>query len=180
MRREEYGIPPQRADDYDEPADVLEPDQVRPRMDPDQQPETGMNSGPEARPRMDPDPETLGRPQEVDMPGTPQAGSDPDRAGAAPEHAAPPTGQQLLDQDPEVLQQRWRDLQSTFVDNPGEAVQQADGLVEEVVESLTTTLHARTSSLRESWRDGDTEQMRQALQDYRGVLERLLTLSGTR
>lgn len=174
MRREEYEVPPQRTDDYDKPGDVLD-------------------TGPEARPRMDPDPEPLGTPQarpegDADAPRMPYAEGDPDLPYAeadADTTGVPYMGEhageaQLIEQDPEVLQRRWRDVQSAFVDNPTEAVQQADGLVEEVVEALTSSLHARTSRLRESWRDGDTEQMRQALQDYRGVLERLMTLSGTR
>ncbi|WP_214317390.1 hypothetical protein [Nonomuraea sediminis] len=193
MRREEYEVPPQRTDDYDQPGDVLDNGpEARPRRDPDHEPESGMHSGPEARPRMDPDPEPLGTPQakpeddadpyaEAD-PDMPYAEADRDTTGMPymGEHEGMTGEAQLIEQDPEVLQQRWRDVQSAFVDNPTEAVQQADGLVEEVVESLTSSLHARTSRLRESWRDGDTEQMRQALQDYRGVLERLMTLSGTR
>lgn len=71
----------------------------------------------------------------------------------------------------ERLRERWRDVQSSFVDEPREAVKRADGLVDEVVTTLTT-------ELRHRWKDPaqpDTEQLRLALRDYRKVFERLLT-----
>ncbi|PZG20060.1 hypothetical protein [Nonomuraea aridisoli] len=98
---------------------------------------------------------------------------------AAPAHAAPDEIV-LFDQDPTEVQARWRDVQASFVDDPGEAVQRADGLVEEVVESLTSTLTSRTNALRGRWKDAgsaDTEELRQAFREYRNVLERLLALS---
>ncbi|WP_090936986.1 hypothetical protein [Nonomuraea jiangxiensis] len=122
---------------------------------------------------------------EPDTPGT-SAGREPaylpgatSVPGAAPAHALPEEAG-LFDQDPAEVQARWRDLQASFVDDPGEAVQRADGLVGEVVESLTSSLNSRTSTLRGRWKDAeasDTEQLRLALRDYRNVLERLLTLS---
>ncbi|MBF8186859.1 hypothetical protein ITP53_14130 [Nonomuraea sp. K274] len=121
---------------------------------------------------------------EGDMPAEPEPEPDPlhkpDAAGETPAHAAP-EDVVLFDQDPAQVQARWRDLQSSFVDDPGEAVQRADGLVGEVVESLTSTLTTRTNALRDRWKDAetpDTEQLRLALRDYRSVLERLLALSG--
>ncbi|MFG2072892.1 hypothetical protein [Nonomuraea maritima] len=100
---------------------------------------------------------------------------------AAAAHAAP--GEVVLfERDPAEVQARWRDLQASFVDDPGEAVQRADGLVGEVVESLTSTLNSRTAALRDRWKsagDSGTEEMRQALREYRDVLERLLALSGS-
>ncbi|WP_052424222.1 hypothetical protein [Nonomuraea candida] len=112
-----------------------------------------------------------------------EAGPDPahatPQAGETPAHAAP-DDIVLFDQDPTQVQARWRDLQSSFVDDPGQAVRRADGLVSEVVESLTTTLTSRTGALRDRWKDAeasDTEQLRLALRDYRSVLERLLALS---
>ena len=98
-----------------------------------------------------------------------------------PAHAAP-ADTALFDQDPAEVQSRWRDLQAAFVDDPGDAVQRADGLLGEVVESLTAGLNSRTSALRERWKDvgtPDTEQLRQALREYRTVLERLLAISST-
>ncbi|TMR96909.1 hypothetical protein [Nonomuraea basaltis] len=118
----------------------------------------------------EPEPEPAPHPDPVHTPGV----SDETPAHAAPEDVV------LFDQDPTQVQARWRDLQSSFVDDPSEAVQRADGLVGEVVESLTSSLTSRTNALRGRWKDAetaDTEQLRQALRDYRNVLERLLALS---
>ncbi|MEU1721165.1 hypothetical protein [Nonomuraea sp. NPDC005692] len=96
-----------------------------------------------------------------------------------PSHAAP-REVTLFDHDPAEVQARWRDVQASFVDDPAEAMQRADGLVGEVVESLTNSLTSRTGALRERWKDvdsPDTEDLRQAFRDYRNVLEQLLALS---
>ncbi|MFC4119757.1 hypothetical protein [Nonomuraea zeae] len=109
----------------------------------------------------------------------PDPAHTPAAADEVPAHAAP-QDVFLFDQDPVEVQARWRELQASFVDDPGESVQQADGLVSEVVESLTSTLTSRTSALRDRWKDAetsDTEELRLALRDYRSVLERLLALS---
>ncbi|MEV6033222.1 hypothetical protein AB0L65_18860 [Nonomuraea sp. NPDC052116] len=111
--------------------------------------------------------------------GDTTAGPDT-KPGEIPAHAAP-EDVVLFDQDPDQVQARWRDLQASFVDDPGEAVRRADGLVGEVVDALTSSLATRTNGLRDRWKDteaADTEQMRLALRDYRSVLERLLALSG--
>ncbi|MEO3790184.1 hypothetical protein ABGB14_08215 [Nonomuraea sp. B10E15] len=98
-----------------------------------------------------------------------------------PAHAAP-QDVVLFDQDPTQVQARWRDLQASFVDDPGEALRRADGLLGEVVESFTSSLTSRTGALRDGWKGTgaqDTEQLRLALRDYRNVLEHLLALSGS-
>ncbi|MBA2889954.1 hypothetical protein [Nonomuraea soli] len=105
-----------------------------------------------------------------------------------PAHAVPYQGQtqpqnlELFEQDTTQLRERWRDVQSGFVDEPRESVERADQLIDEVVTSLTTALSTRTNELRDRWKntdDNDTEQLRLALRDYRQVLERLMSLSGT-
>lgn len=151
-------------------------------------------------PANDPDPRTTPGPaNDPDFRTTPDSGTAPETGTGAgtdsetvivtgtgqipadetPAHAAPKEIV-LFDQDPAEAQARWRDLQASFVDDPGQAVHRADDLVEEVVEALTSSLTARTGELRERWKSadgGDTEQLRLALRDYRGVLERLLALS---
>ncbi|WP_101782867.1 hypothetical protein [Nonomuraea indica] len=112
-------------------------------------------------------------------PGPMVRGQETGAAGGMPSHAAPQETA-LFDRDPADVQARWRDLQAGFVDDPGDAVKRADGLVGEVVESLTSALNQRTSELRGRWQGAgghDTEQLRQALREYRGVLERLLAVS---
>jgi hypothetical protein len=125
-------------------------------------PETGAGAGTDS--------------ETVIVTGSGQVPSDETPAHAAPKEIV------LFDQDPAETQARWRDLQASFVDDPGQAVHRADDLVEEVVEALTSSLTARTGELRERWKSadgGDTEQLRLALRDYRGVLERLLALSAS-
>ncbi|WP_327085615.1 hypothetical protein OIE66_25075 [Nonomuraea sp. NBC_01738] len=102
-------------------------------------------------------------------------------ANHAASGSAMPYGEALFDQDPEQVHTRWHDVQAGFVDDPREAVERADGLLEELVAAVTSGLSARTGELRDRWKDPgeqDTEQLRLALRDYRGMLERLLTLSG--
>ncbi|MFC4585686.1 hypothetical protein [Sphaerisporangium corydalis] len=73
-------------------------------------------------------------------------------------------------------QQRWREVQAGFVDDPRDAVEQADQLVEEAVTALTT----RRQALVDRWKNsdhGDTEQLRLALRDYRSLLQELVGLS---
>jgi hypothetical protein len=71
---------------------------------------------------------------------------------------------------------RWQELQLRFVDDPHAATEQAAHLVDEAVDSLTGALGDQKRSL-DGWqrqeRD-DTEELRNALQRYRGFLDRLL------
>ncbi|GGO80854.1 hypothetical protein [Nonomuraea cavernae] len=142
-------------------------------LDPDHQ-QTRVHPGPvvDQRPAYD-------EHGEHDEPVADQAHDEP-VVGGTPTHAAPQEVV-LFDQDPAEVQGRWRDVQASFVDDPRDAVQRADGLVGEVVDSLTTALTSHTGELRGRWQSADkedTEQLRLALRDYRNVLERLLSFSG--
>jgi hypothetical protein len=161
--------------------------------DPALRPGDLADSDPSARPGDVSDPDDTLRPGDVTDPEARSGGvAVPDDDGGTPyrepyatapdevpAHAAP-GDVTLFDQDPEQVQARWRELQTSFVDDPGEAVQRADGLVGEVVESLTSSHTSRTDALRDRWKgaeSSDTEQLRLALRDYRTVLESLLALS---
>jgi hypothetical protein len=76
------------------------------------------------------------------------------------------------------LKQRWTDVQRDFVDDPQRAVQEADRLVSETMQSLSSRFAERKSSLEEQWSNGgvDTEDLRLALQEYRSFFHRLLTV----
>ena len=72
---------------------------------------------------------------------------------------------------------RWNEIQSKFVDEPRDAVQQADGLVSEVVEKITEMFTNEHSSLESQWKQGNdvsTEDLRKALQHYRSFFNRLV------
>jgi hypothetical protein len=84
--------------------------------------------------------------------------------------------------EPAVLSEfntRWTDVQTSFVDEPRRAVQQADALVSDVIQRIADSFGAERNQLEQQWdRGGDvsTEELRQALQRYRSFFSRLLTL----
>jgi hypothetical protein len=102
-------------------------------------------------------------------------------AGAIPEAARPQTpvnGDTGLAGDPERMHERWAAIQSTFVDDPRGSVAAASELVTEAIEALVAGAQEREHGLRGEWdRDGaDTEDLRNTLRSYRGLLDRLVTL----
>jgi len=66
---------------------------------------------------------------------------------------------------------RWGDIQAKFVDEPSQAVQDADRLVEEVLEKVFEACAGERERLAQTWSNGgtDTETMRTTLQRYRRV-----------
>jgi hypothetical protein len=73
----------------------------------------------------------------------------------------------------------WRELQSDFVDHPRDAVQHADELVAQVMQSLATTFADHKRSLEGQWSAGEqveTEELRVALRRYRAFFDQLLTV----
>ena len=78
------------------------------------------------------------------------------------------------------LRSRWDDVQAAFVDDPRDCVQKADRLVSDVVEQLTTGFADARTRLEEQWSRGQeasTEDLRQALKQYREFFQRLLSVS---
>ncbi|MEV0386738.1 hypothetical protein [Nonomuraea sp. NPDC050643] len=95
---------------------------------------------------------------------------------------APPQRGSLLGSDPSGVLERWHDLQASFVDDPREAVQRADSLMDEVMTAIRETLERRLGELREPWKntdqdDTETERLRMALRAYRNVLHKLMPLA---
>ena len=79
----------------------------------------------------------------------------------------------------ETLRGRWTDIQAGFVDEPRRAVEQADGLVAEVMQQLAQAFSEARSGLERQWDHGDdvnTEDLRQALRRYRSFFDRLLAM----
>lgn len=73
---------------------------------------------------------------------------------------------------------RWDQVQTSFVDEPRQAVEQADSLVANVVKRIAEQFAAERSKLEDQWSKGDnvsTEDLRQALRRYRSFFDRLLT-----
>jgi hypothetical protein len=76
------------------------------------------------------------------------------------------------------FQDRWAQIQTRFVDEPQQAVQDADALVAELMRRLAETFADERSGLEQQWSSGgdvDTEQLRIALQRYRAFFQRLLS-----
>lgn len=74
---------------------------------------------------------------------------------------------------------RWMEVQTGFVDEPRNAVEQADGLVAEMMKRLATVFADERAKLEEQWSRGDdigTEDLRQALRRYRSFFDRLLSV----
>jgi hypothetical protein len=77
------------------------------------------------------------------------------------------------------LRARWDAVQTSFVDEPRNAVEGADALVAEVMQQLASTFAAERQSLEQQWTRGDdvsTEDLRVALRRYRSFFGRLLSV----
>lgn len=95
--------------------------------------------------------------------------------------AAEPSSEASLfaDHDLAALRTRWYEVQAGFVDDPRDCVQQADGLVSDVVGQLAAGFTEARSHLEEQWGRGEeasTEDLRVALRRYRDFFERLLAV----
>lgn len=77
-----------------------------------------------------------------------------------------------------AYQARWDAIQTAFVDEPRRVVEQADGLVAEVMQRLAETFARERASLERHWDQGgdnSTEDLRLSLQRYRSFFQRLLS-----
>jgi hypothetical protein len=75
------------------------------------------------------------------------------------------------------LRDRWTDIQAGFVDQPREMVEQADGLVADLMQRLAAQFSEERTRLESQWGtddDASTEDLRVALTRYRSFFERLL------
>ena len=83
----------------------------------------------------------------------------------------------LAPQEGNDFRNRWEAIQTGFVDEPRQAVEQADMLVESLMKRLADGFSERRSQLEEHWDRGDevsTEDLRIALKRYRSFFDRLL------
>jgi hypothetical protein len=128
--------------------------------------------------------------------GTPDYAAEDRPAGSAPaastrdrdtEAAPQPTGAtasasnggSLLSADVDAtFQQRWQEIQTRFVDEPRGAVEDADGLVANLMQQLAEGFAKERERLEAQWGRGEdisTEDLRVALQRYRTFFQRLLS-----
>jgi hypothetical protein len=105
----------------------------------------------------------------------------PPRAGTAPAAGAGPAdgGELLLPaQRREELRRAWLEIQSSFIDEPPEAVRKADGLVKELLHSVAERFESARGQLEGEWQHGEgvnTESLRLAFRRYRVLFDRLLS-----
>lgn len=74
---------------------------------------------------------------------------------------------------------RWDQVQTSFVDEPRAAVEQADSLVASVVKRIAEQFASEREQLEKQWDRGEnvnTEDLRQALKRYRAFFDRLLSV----
>jgi hypothetical protein len=83
----------------------------------------------------------------------------------------------LEDDELQSMTMRWKDIQAEFVDEPKEAVKEADALVAELMQRLAAMFATERSELEHRWAGGNqvsTEDLRQGLRRYHSFFERLL------
>jgi hypothetical protein len=85
----------------------------------------------------------------------------------------------LLPQADETdLRARWEEIQTRFVDDPRQAVEDADALVAGVMKRMAEGFAQAREQLEGQWSRGEdvgTEDLRVALQRYRSFFQRLLS-----
>jgi len=105
------------------------------------------------------------------------ADTDTDRAARPAESGGDVEAPPLIDEEKITgFRDRWQNVQTGFVDDPKQAVHQADELVAAVISALATTFAEHKSELEGQWRQGEpaTEELRIALRRYRSFFDQLL------
>jgi hypothetical protein len=91
--------------------------------------------------------------------------------------AADDDGPLLPESQGQELQSRWEAIQVRFVDDPRNAVEEADALVASTMQQLADGFASAREDLEGQWSRGEdisTEDLRVALQRYRSFFRRLL------
>lgn len=107
------------------------------------------------------------------------AEATPASAGRAAGEAGTTSGDHLVPDDALAhFRSHWQVIQQGFVDDPWNAVKEADSLVGDMLEHLAAIFEEQRRHLAGQWSDGepDTEELRLILRRYRDVLDRLLTI----
>ncbi len=81
--------------------------------------------------------------------------------------------------DADQYRSQWQSVQGEFVDQPREAVEQADMLVADLMQKLAGEFSKTRETLERQWDDDtnvSTEDLRIAMTRYRSFFERLLSV----
>jgi hypothetical protein len=143
----------------------------------------GVHDGPGDRPGIQDSPADIARGRSAGAydPGTMRHTSDTGGRDASSRTSTEEARQIDLFPTDELVgyRSRWDSIQTSFVDEPRAAVQQADALVSQVVNRLTDVFTRERSTLEEQWTRGgnvSTEDLRIALTRYRSFFHRLLSM----
>jgi len=102
---------------------------------------------------------------------------DADRAGGRADDIDE-AGSLLPEGEESDFQRRWEEIQTRFVDDPRQAVEDADALVAGVMQRIAEGFAEARDGLEGQWTRGEdvgTEELRVALQRYRAFFRRLLS-----
>jgi len=83
------------------------------------------------------------------------------------------------DDEERDFRNRWKDIQTGFVDEPRQSVEQADELIAKLLQRLAESFSEQRSHLEQQWEKSDsasTEDLRLALRRYRSFFDRLLSI----
>jgi hypothetical protein len=146
---------------------------------PDAEPSPG--SEPRAAQASDADREVVETgPEAADTQASAEATYPPGGTSIAPDTTAGPDADTALlsPSDTESFNRRWEQVQAGFLDAPRKAVQEADGLVTDVMQRLAEGFAQEREQLERHWSGGEevsTEDLRVTLQRYRSFFRRLLS-----
>ena len=107
-----------------------------------------------------------------------QASGAEGQPAAGPPRAGDQSAPLFAEQEMQQFRSHWSSIQTAFVDNPQEAVRNADHLVAETMKRLADSFARERQQLEEQWSRGgnlSTEDLRVALQRYRSFFDRLLS-----
>ena len=116
-------------------------------------------------------------PEEVEEVRPEEAAEPRDEVAPAAEPIADDAGPLLPESQGSELQARWEAIQVQFVDDPRNAVEDADALVASTMQQLADGFAGAREDLEGQWSRGEdisTEDLRVALQRYRSFFRRLL------
>jgi len=85
----------------------------------------------------------------------------------------------LIENEARDFRSKWERIQAAFVDEPRNAVEEADQLVASAIKRLAEVFADERAKLEREWDRGDnvsTEDLRIALRRYRSFFDRLLTV----
>lgn len=147
-------------------------------MQPEQTPDQRLADHRPGRNGAGPDDDTRLRTADLSIATNDSHGYDP--LEDAPARVAEDDQSSLRLFQPEAVERfraEWQQIQTRFVDDPKDAVQGADHLLAEVLESLTGAVTERKHELEGHWHgesEALTEDLRLALRRYRSFVNQLL------